>query len=238
MTKHYSDRDIQIIPPSRPVSNITTTSPAPAPVPTTPYRQDVGGVISGIPRRWTANAQADTFDTYTRRAVAQRKFVEADTELGGALISNRRMQQEYSELPQVLDADKLCREIKRNEEICEEYHRVALNDKRRAQESEAAELGRYPIREQLLDAQHRLDALRQYGPQYHALQWEHRINERELMVEEQRVVLRDQRQQGRDELSLDELYAARDQLSADGADTTPIDRAIERTLVRQQKSRA
>jgi len=52
------------------------------------------------------------------------------------------------------------------------------------------------------------------------------------------VVLDDQRRQGRDELSLDELYAAREQLSADGADTTPIDRAIERTLVRQQKSRA
>ena len=235
MTKHYRDNDIEIIPPSRPVSNTNATSFVPDP--TRPYRQDVGGLISGIPQRWTAKVQAETFDAYTRRAVAQRKFVEADTELGRALISNGRVQQEHSELPQVLAADKLLRGVKRDEEVCEAYHQVAINEKRRAQEGAAAELGQYALREQLLDAEQRLDALRQHGPRYHALEWEHRINERELLVEAQRVVLGDHRRQGRDELSLDDLHAARDQLNADGADTTPIDLAIARAMVRQQKGR-
>lgn len=235
MTKHYRDNDIEIIPPSRPVSNINPTSLVPEP--TRPYRQDVGGVISGIPQRWTANVQAETFDAYTRRAVAQQKFVEADTELGRALIANSRVQQEHSELPQVLAADKLLRGINRDEEIFEAYHQVSLNDKRRTQEATAAELGQYALREQLLDAEQRLDALRHHGPRYHALQWEHRINEWELQVEEQRVVLGEHRRHGRDEPSLDDLYAARDQLNGDGADTTPIDLAIARAMVRQQKAR-
>src|SRR5688572_18599772 len=115
MTKHYSDHDIEIIPPSRPVANATTASTAPAPP--TPYRHNPGGMITSIPLRWQSESHTKTFDAYTRRSVAERKLVEADTELGHALVENQRMRQEYSELPQILAADKAGRALKRGEEL-------------------------------------------------------------------------------------------------------------------------
>jgi hypothetical protein len=234
MTKQYSGNEIQIIPPSRPVSNLTASSMVPAPP--TPSRHNPGGVISGVPLRWQSDSQAKTYDSYTRRAVAERKLVEADTELGRALVDNRRMRQEYSELPQILATDRAVRSLKRGEEIRELCHTVEIAEARRMQERAQVELEMYATKERFLDAEQKLEAQRHYGPRYHALQWQHRINEWELQVEEQRVVLGEHRRQhGRDELSLDELHAARDQLNADGADTTPIDRAIERAMVRQQK---
>lgn len=234
MTKSYSGRDIEIIPPSRPVSNITGTSMTPAPP--TPYRPNPGGVFSGIPLRWQADSQTKTYDAYTRRAVAERQLVEADTELGRALVDNRRMRQEYSELPQILEADKTLRVLRRGEEVRDLSHQIELAEARRIRERARVELEMYAEREALLDAEQRLQAQREHGPRYHTLQWEHRINEWELQVEEQRVVLGEHRRRhGRDELSLDDLHAARDQLNADGADTTPIDLAIARAMVRQQK---
>ncbi|MEH2551628.1 hypothetical protein V1283_008273 [Bradyrhizobium sp. AZCC 2262] len=234
MTKHYSGKELEIIPPSRPVANVTASSMAPAPP--TPYRENPGGIISGVPLRWQADSQAKTYDAYTRRAVAERKLVEADTELGRALVDNRRMRQEYSELPQILATDRAVRVLKRGEEIRELCHTIEIAEARRMQERARVELEMYTTKEAFLEADQKLEAQRHYGPRYHALQWEHRINEWELQVEEQRVVLGEHRRRhGRDELSLDDLYAARDQLNADGADTTPIDRAIERAMVQQQK---
>ncbi|UPJ50371.1 hypothetical protein IVB30_02760 [Bradyrhizobium sp. 200] len=236
MTKHYSGRDIEIIPPSRPAATVTGSSMAP--VPPTPYRQNPGGIISGVPMRWQANSQAKTYEAHTRRAVAERKLVEADTELGRALVDNRRMRQEYSELPQILATDRAVRVLKRGEEIRELCHTIEIAEARRMQERARVELEMYATKEAFLEAEQKLEAQRHYGPRYHALQWEHRINEWELQVEEQRVVLGEHRRQhGRDELSLEDLHAAREQLNADGADTTPIDLAIARATVRQQRAR-
>jgi hypothetical protein len=236
MTKHYTGKDVEIIPPSRPVANATPASTAPAPP--TPYRQNPGGIVTGVPRRWHAESQARTYDVYARRAVAERKLVEADTELGHALVSNRRMRQEYSELPQILATDRAVRVLKRGEEIRELCHTIEIAEARRMQERARVELEMYATKEAFLEAEQRLEAQRQHGSRYHALQWEHRINEWELRVEEQRVVLGEHRHQhGRDELSLDDLHAARDQLNADGADTTRIDLAIDRAMVRQHKAR-
>jgi hypothetical protein len=235
MTKHYSSRNLEIIPPSRPVS---TAMPSSAPALPTAYRQDPGGIIAGIPRRLLANSQTQTYDAYAGRSVAQRALVEADTALGKALIDNQRMRQEHSELPEILETDRSLRQLKRGEEIRDLCHQIELAEARRMQDRLRAEAELHAAREVLLDAEQQCEARRQHGPRYHALQWEHRINEWELQVEEQRVVLGEHRRRhGPDELSLDDLYAARDQLNADGADTTPIDRAIERAMVRQQKAR-
>jgi hypothetical protein len=236
MTKHYSGKDIEIIPPSRPVANVTASSMTPAPP--TPYRQNPGGVISGVPLRWQADSQAKTYDAYTRRTVAERKLVEADTELGRALVDNRRMRQEYSELPQMLAADRAVRVLKRGEEIHEVCHTIEIAEARRMQERARVELEMYATKEAFLEAEQKLEAQRHYGPRYHALQWEHKLNEWELQVEEQRVVLAEHRRQhGREELTLDDLQAARAELNASGADTTPIDNAIARHLVKQQRGR-
>lgn len=233
MTKHYSSRNLEIIPPSRPVSTAISSS---APALPTAYRQDPGGIIAGIPRRLLANSQAQTYDAYAGRSIAQRALVEADTALGKALIDNQRMRQEHSELPEILATDRSLRQLTRGEEVRDLCHQIELAEAKRIRELARVELEMYAEREALLDAEQRLQAQREHGPRYHALQWEHRINEWDLQVAEQRIVLGEHRRQhGRDEPSLDDLHAARDQLNAAGTDTTPIDLAIARAMVRQQK---
>ena len=236
MTKHYGSRDVEIIPPSRPVSNVTASAIASAPP--TPYRPNPGGIFTGIPLRWEADSQAKTYDSYTRRAVAERKLVEADTELGRSLVVNRRMRQEFSELPQILEADRALRALKRGEEIRELCHTIEIAEARRIQERARIELEMYATRESFVEVEQKLEAQRKYGPRSHALQWEHRINDLELLVEEQRAVLNEHRRQhGHNQPTLNELYAARNELNAVGDDTAAIDNAIAHETLRQQRAR-
>lgn len=233
MTKHYDGKAVEILPRARPLAD-----PTPSPAEPMPHQQRAGGIVSSIPMRWQAEAQADTYDAFRRRTVAQQKLVEADTDLGRALINNQRMRQEYSELPQMLVADKATRTLRRDEELRALCHDIEMAEARRLQARARVELEMYAVKQAFVEAEQKLEAQREYGPRYHALQWEHRVNEWELQVEEQRVVLGEHRRRhGREELSLDDLHAARDQLNADGADTTPIDMAIARAMVRQQKAR-
>lgn len=237
MTKHYRGNEVQIIPPSRPLSNMTASGSTSTPVPLQ-HRQDPGGVVGGAINRWVANSQARTYDVYKGRSVAQRGLVEADTALGRALIDNQRMRQEFSELPVVLAADRHMRQLKRGEEICTLTHQIEIAESQRERERLYEQARRSEARRTALDAEQQLDAQREFGPRLYALQWEHRLNEWEMQVEEQRVVLIEHRRQhGREELTIEELQAARVELSASGADTTPIDSAIARYHVKQQRGR-
>lgn len=235
MPKHYSGNEIQIIPPSRPVSNLTASSSTSTPVPLQ-YRQDPGGIVGGAINRWVAVSQARTYDTYKGRSVAQRGLVEADTALGRALIDNQRMRQEFSELPVILAADRHMRQLKRGEEISTLMHQIEIAESQRERERIYEQARRSDARRTALDAEQQLDAQREYGPRLYALQWEHKLNEWAMQVEEQRVVLAEHRRQhGREELTIEELEAARNELNASGADTTPIDNAITRHHVKQQR---
>jgi hypothetical protein len=235
MTKHYSGKEIQIIPPSRPLSNVTAAASTPVPL---QHQQNPGGIVSGVVNRWVADSQARTYDAYKGRSVAQRGLVEADTALGRALIDNQRMRQEFSELPVILDADRNMRQLKRGEEINALMHQIAITESRRERERlyDAAEM--LAARQTALDAEQRLEAQRLHGLRYHSLLWDQRIGECELQVEEQQAILAEQRRRnGRGEPSLDELQAMREELTADGADTTPIDLAIVRSMARQRRAR-
>ncbi|MBR1226900.1 hypothetical protein JQ600_18385 [Bradyrhizobium sp. AUGA SZCCT0176] len=237
MTKHYLRNEIQIIPPSRPVPNVTASPSSSTPVPLQ-HRQVPDGIVGGVVNRWVANSQARTYDSYKSRSVAQRGFVEADTALGLALIDNQRMRQQFSELPIVLAADRQMRQLKRGEEISTLMHQIEIAESQRERERVYEQARRSDARRTALDAEQQLDAQREYGPRLYVLQWEHKLNEWEMQVEEQRVVLGEHRRQsGRGEPSLDDLHAAREQMNADGVDTTPIDLAIARAVVRQQKVR-
>lgn len=235
MTKYYSGKDVEIIPPSRPVSKVAATTPTPVPL---QHQQNPGGIVGGMVNRWVADSQARTYNSYKGRSVAQRGLVEADTALGRALIDNQRMRQEFSELPQVLASDRHMRQLRRDEELYGVMHQIEIAESQRQRERLLEETKRAEARRMVVDADQQLDAQREYGPRLYALQWEHRINEWELQVEEQRVVLGEHRRRsGRGEPNLDDLHAAREQMNADGVDTTPIDLAIERAVVRQQKAR-
>jgi hypothetical protein len=202
------------------------------------YDQNPGGIISGGPKRWLADRQSRTLDAFTRRDVAARKLVEADTALQDSLIENYRVRQRVAEVPQLLATESAMRAMRRSEEIRELTHQIDVAERRRAREIAQADLDAYPTRTALLDAEQKLQAQREYGPRHYALDWEQRINERELYVAEQRIALADHaRRAGAEDFTLEELQAARADLNADGADTTPIDRAIERKLMQQQRQR-
>lgn len=239
MAKHYDGKDVEIIPPSTTVA-LHRASKAVAPVqrlPAAPYRADPGGIVSGIPKRWVANSQARTYDTFSRRAVAERKLVEADTDLGHSLIKNARMRHEYAELPQVLAADRMKRQIARENELREAVHQYELAEARRTRERSFADADLAVARKDLLNAEQALDAQREFGPRYHALDWVERIGERELRVEEQQAILTEHRRRYSDtaHTSDEELYRQRAELNADGADTSAIDLAIARSKARGRK---
>lgn len=236
--KHYSSKDIDIIPPSRPVSAITRSSATPVVVSPRPYDQNPGGIVSGVPKRWLADSQTRTLDAFTRRDVAARKFIEADTALQKSWIENCSVRQQVAELPQQLAAESTMRAMRRSEEIRDLAHQIDLADRRRAQEIARAELDAYPTRVALMDAEQKLRAQREYGPRYQALEWEQRINERELYVAEQRLALAAHPDRAdADAITLEDLEERRRQINTDGGDTTEIDRAIERKVVQQRQGR-
>jgi hypothetical protein len=249
-----SDKDIEIIPPSRAVR-----APRPAtPVPvvdkrfTAPRRQNPGGLITSHPIRWHANVQARSYEALARRSAAERALVDADTELGHSLIKNARMRHEYAELPQTLIVDRHRREVKRTEEMRDLHHQVELAEARRKMELAEVETqvtrthsdlthARSQLtvaRRTLLNAEQELEGQRQNGTRYHALGWEQRIGERELAVEEQRAILTEHRQrvadaQSRPGFAEDDLLARRAEFNADGLDTSAIDATLQRRPTRR-----
>lgn len=242
-----SDRKSDIVP-------YSNNQPAERPAPTLPTidtrftppaRRNPGGLIMSHPIRWIANAQARSYEAMARRSAAEAALVEADTQLGHALIKNARMLHEYDELPQTLVVDRRCRQVQRLEEMRELEHQMEMGQARRnleLAESETqvtrartnltqarAELA--VAQRTLLNAEQELEGQRQHGKRYNDLGWEHRIGERELVVEEQRAILSEHRQRGaqsRLTFAEDELLARRMELNADGRDTSTIDAVLER----------
>jgi hypothetical protein len=207
------------------------------------------GVVSGVSKRWTAQSQARTYDSFAQRAKAKRSLIEADTALDRSLVENARGYHEYKELPEILATDRAKRQIARAEEIREALHEVQMGEVRResdritgAMELTAAHARLTHAQAQLtgsrkvlLNAQQELDAQNLYGPRYHALTWHEKIGEREMRVEEQQALLSEHRRRVSGLLENgtgdDALYATRDELNAEGGNTSAVDLAIERSKV-------
>jgi hypothetical protein len=125
-----SDDDVEIIPPSRGLRASRRHELAEGRQ-STPHRAKPGGILSSLPIRWEANAQAKSYDAQTPRTSAERALVEADTELGHALVKNVRMRHEFAELPQILATDREKRQVARAEELRDLYHQVEIAENRR-----------------------------------------------------------------------------------------------------------
>lgn len=196
--------------------------------------------------------QARTYDALTTRTISERSLVEADTALGNSLIKNARMRHEYDELPQTLAADRAKREIKRADEVRDAYHQVEMAENRRMSERTQADIaltdartGLTAARERLtmarrglLNADQALEAQRLQGPRYHDLEWQRKVGEQELYVEEQQAILAEHRKRvARAEAdpggTEEELLERRAELNADGLDTRVVDAALERTRGRR-----
>jgi hypothetical protein len=247
------DDDIEIIPPSRAVQTRPSANRGLAEVRhSTPPRANPGGILSSMPMRWEANAQAKTYAAFARRTSAERALVEADTELGESLIKNVRMRHRFAELPEILATDRTKRQVQRNEELRELRHQVEMAETRRMQELAIADTsltdartGLMQARERLtvaqtglLDAEQALMAQRDHGGRYHELGWKQKNGERELYIEEQEAVLSEHRKRAgrstQDELqhaSDSELLQRRAEMNADGHDTRAVDDVLARRSV-------
>jgi hypothetical protein len=222
----------------------------------TPPRANPGGILSSMPIRWEANAQAKTYDALARRTVAERALVEADTDLGESLIKNVRMRHRFAELPEILATDRTRRHIQRNEELRDLRHQAEVAGARRMQELAIADtsladarIGLTHARERLtvaqtslLNAEQALQAQREHGGRYHELGWKQKNGERELYVEEQEAILSQHRKRiagtAEDELqhaSDNELLQRREEMNADGRDTRSVDDVLARRSVATQR---
>ena len=248
-----SDDHIEIIPPSRTIQTRPAGSRDLAEVRhSTPPRANPGGILSSMPIRWEANAQAKTYDAFARRTVAERALVEADTELGESLIKNVRMRHRFAELPEILATDRTRRQIQRNEELRDLRHQIEMAEARRMQELAVADMsladartGLTHARERLtvaqtslLNAEQAFQAQRDHGGRYHELGWKQKNGERELYIEEQEAVLIEHRKRAgrtaQDELqhaSDNELLQRRAEMNADGHDTRSVDDVLARRSV-------
>ena len=242
-----SNGDVEIIPPSRSLRTSRSQELTEARQ-STPHRANPGGILSSLPIRWEANAQAKSYDAQTRRTSAERALVEADTELGHALVRNVRMRHEFAELPQILATDRTKRQIARAEEIRDLYHRVEIAENRRMRELAEAEIVLTDARSNLTRAHERLTTARtgllnaeqqyqaqaEHGSRYHELGWKQKIGERELYVEEQEAVLNEHRkrvanaQNDLNRASDEELIQRRAEMNADGVDTREVDEVLAR----------
>jgi hypothetical protein len=247
------DENFEIIPPSRAVQARPPENRDLAEVRhSTPPRVNPGGILSSIPIRWEANAQAKTYDALARRTVAERALVEADTDLGESLIKNVRMRHRFAELREILATDRTKRQIQRNEELRDLRHQVEVAEARRMQELAIADtsladarIGLTHARERLtvaqtslMNAEQALQAQREHGGRYHELGWKQKNGERELYIEEQESVLSDHRKRlsrtAQDELqqaSDDELLQRRAEMNADGRDTRAVDEVLARRSI-------
>ena len=250
-----SDDDMEIIPPTRSTlparrSNSTELAAAQANV---SRLVNPGGVVSSALTRMEARRHARTYDALTTRTNSETSLVEADTTLGHSLMRNARMRHEYAELPRMLATDRAKREIGRIEEVRDAYHRLEMADARRLNEQAQADaaltetrtgltVARQRLtmaRKGLLNAEQELEAQRQHGGRYHALDWQHKTGERELYVEEQQAILNEHRKKvahsAEQCASEEELLEQRAQMNADGLDTGAVDLAIERGKARSRK---
>jgi hypothetical protein len=248
------DKEYEIIPPSRAVTAGEPRRFALAPANPQPLRADTGGIISSIPRRWQANSDTRTYESYTRREHAQRALVEANTALGHSLVANARMRHELMELPEILATDRLKREIARREELRGLQHQGEVAEARRREElteREAALTQSLTLlasaREQhviarrgLLNAEQEFEAQHANGLRYYELGWQQRIGEYELSLEEQKAVLAEHRRRveatdGQVGVAEDKLIRRRAEMNADGLDTRDIDAEIARARRRPRK---
>lgn len=216
--------DLEIISPRRDLQNVNGGQSLP--VGYTP--QNPGGIVSSALTRWEANRHARVFEAQTGKTRALTALYDAQTAAVDAYVRRESAAQRYRELPATLAHESARRQAERDDEIAEMHHRRELADMRRMSERARAESA-------LVDAEQALRAQREYGYLSHELVWKQRQVEVagvELDAAERRALLREaQNGSGRssplteDEL-IEQLYAKREELRADGLDTGRIDAAL------------
>jgi hypothetical protein len=137
----------------------------------------------------------------------------------------------WAELPDILAADRARREDERAEEQRERSHHLHLAEMRRTTERAMAEC-------EIENARQSLRAQQEFGYISHQLTWQRKQAELagvELDEAERRALLREARNPqvaaSPRRLSVEELieqlYARREEMRADGLDTSAIDQALE-----------
>jgi hypothetical protein len=243
-----SGKEVEIIPPAR-QSNLPTHKRENSPSGVSyhePLGVRPGGLVSSTLTRWEANRHTRVYSALSDRTRAETELVNANTALGTSLMKNAHVRHELEELPETLATDRSKRQLKRANELSEAYHQVEIAEaRRRLERMEAARnivLARTVLAEErqryiaarigLLNAEQRLEAQKKFGPRYHELEWQEKIAERELGVEERLAVLNEHRKRigSRPEaVSVNDLYEQRAQMNADGADTSAVDAEILQT---------
>lgn len=218
--------EIEIIPPSRPLARMkgAERQAGSALRPTNP-----GGPISSALMRWEANRHSRVFNALAEATRQKAGLVDAHTELIESQIKHARALYRLDELDEILAADRARRRIERFEEVRDAQHRRDLNERHRMRDVAIAEAA-------LVDAQQALQAQRDHGYIVHELNWKRQRAEVlgvELDAAERRALLREA-EQPRDssegtqsvEKLIEQLYTRREELRADGLDTSRIDDAL------------
>jgi hypothetical protein len=223
-------KNVQIIPPSRSSVPATRSGSKPA-TDVRIARVNPGGVISSTLMRWEAIRHERTFGALAGRTRAEADYFDAQSEAVDAYIRRGRAVCRLQELPEMLATDRARRRAERAEELRELGHQHLLAAKRR--ETERADVNRL-----LVDAQQELRAQREFGYTTHELAWKKKNCELlgvELDAAERRALLEEARNpkvktpKALSEAELIErLYAKREELRADGLDTSRIDAALAR----------
>jgi hypothetical protein len=222
-------KNVEIIPPSRssvPARRARGPSTDVSIAPVNP-----GGLISSTLMRWEADRHARTFGALAERTRAEADYFDAQIEAVDAYIRRGRAACRLQELPEVLATDRARRRAERAEELRELGHQHLLAATRR--ETERADTKRV-----LVDAQQALRAQREFGYTTHELAWKKKNCELlgvELDAAERRALLQEARHPkatasvplSEAEL-VEQLYAKREELRADGLDTSRIDAALAR----------
>ncbi len=189
-------------------------------------RENPGGIISSALMRWEANRHTRVYGALAARTRAQADYFDAQTQAVESYVKRGRAVHRLGELPEILAADRYRRRAERAEELREIEHQRELDENRRRTEVAHAQAV-------LVDAQQALEAQRKFGYLNYELAWKKKNCELlgvELDAAERRALLQETRGGKPPSLSeaqlVEQLYAKRDELRADGLDTSRVDAAL------------
>jgi hypothetical protein len=225
-----SKNEIDIIPPSQAGRSVRSPDRTANGVTYAMPRTDPGGIISSALTRWEANRHARVFESQTARTRAEATLFDAQVEAIEAYVRRARALHRLGELPEILAGDRDRRRADRAEEWREIEHQGQLAERRRMTELAHVE-------SVLVDADQALRAQREFGYVSHELAWKKKnceILDVDLDAAERRALLREaergtgQATPGRlsEEELIEQLYERRQELRADGLDTSRVDAAL------------
>jgi hypothetical protein len=228
MSKRY---DIEIFPPSK-----VARSPVPHPANIMPLAPPAnsGGIFESMVTQWRANRQTRTWEALTTTIEAAKKYYDAQTQAIESYTKCQEAAFRAQRLPEVAAFDAARTRAEREEELRVIYHRNEMAELHRMTEITRAEAV-------LLEAEHALQAQREFGYGMIASKRNCELLDLELAVEERRAIQRQHLRELEDnahsarrdadasnELIDDALYQMRANLNANGLDTSGIDAVIDR----------